>query len=507
MKNKTVLLKALFFSIVMCLLLSVTTLAASVKVTGTSSNPTIVDTLDGVPAKYIKGLNNSNSGSFSCAGYVNAYYKKIFSTSVSNLLTGKSPVSSNKKFYFQQINSGFRKGDIVYQLNSSGTGHWMIAKAVSGKNITVIEQNWKWKNGSVTFGSKNRVVTYGKTKGLKIFRLRLSEKGIISSLTSNSKGDIIIKWKKNNTVSGYQLQYATKSDFSNAKTINITNPNVVSQTINNLKNKTTYFTRVQPYRKYNGLLYYGTWSSAKKITTKIIQSNSYIFYSNGFGLDEGSVNYQIKNQILLLNNKKFKNNYVNSPFIYNCEGTGKTKGEFETALQQAFSKASSNDVGIVIIEAHGARGCFSLGERGRLYTYSSLLKKLKATKCGTFIILLGPCHSGSIKNDLSSLSSSERKRFNVITSCSADLSGQRYGGWYSFFDRGIYGGLEKVSKYCRADWNKNGEVTLKELYDYIEIYIKGKLLEWGYDSNGDYWDNSDQDPWFYADNKNFVFFK
>lgn len=145
--------------------------AASATKVRITSNGQIVDTFNGVSAKYIPGTGNSNTGTYCCAQYVKNYYSKVFGIDVYNMLTGRTPQTSAKGYSFGRITSGYQPGDIGYQTNSRGSGHWFIIKSVSGNNLTIIEQNWKWKEGSSTYAYANRVVTVGTTSGLKVFRL------------------------------------------------------------------------------------------------------------------------------------------------------------------------------------------------------------------------------------------------------------------------------------------------------------------------------------------------
>ena len=93
-----------------------------------------VDSFNGVEAKYIPGTGNSNSGTYSCAGYVKAYYKAIYGVDVYNLLTGKTPQASGHSF--SRITSGFQAGDIVYHTNSAGSGQFSL-KVYSESNPDV----------------------------------------------------------------------------------------------------------------------------------------------------------------------------------------------------------------------------------------------------------------------------------------------------------------------------------------------------------------------------------
>ncbi len=145
-----------------------------------TKSPQTVDTLNGVAAKYIPGTGNSNTGTYCCAQYVKNYYKKVYGVTVSNLTTGKTPAVNTGKIKNVTSSHSYKVGDIFYQTNSSGSGHWAIVKAVSGNTIYLIEQNWKWKSGSTTYAYKNRKITYKNGKwvnssgstvsGVKIFR-------------------------------------------------------------------------------------------------------------------------------------------------------------------------------------------------------------------------------------------------------------------------------------------------------------------------------------------------
>ena len=96
-------------------LTSTTAISQSVRITSYGQT---VDSLDGVAAKYIPGTGNSNTGTYSCAGYVKAYYKAVYGVDVSGLTTGSTPKTSAAGRSFQRITSGFQVGDIVYMTNA-----------------------------------------------------------------------------------------------------------------------------------------------------------------------------------------------------------------------------------------------------------------------------------------------------------------------------------------------------------------------------------------------------
>ncbi len=133
-----------------------------------TANGQTVDAFNGVPAKYITGLHNSDQGIYCCAGYVSSYYSRVYGVSVWNMFTNATPSASSG--YFYQTKSP-KAGDIGYQLNSGGRGHWFIIKSVNcDGTYTVIEQNWKWMSGNATYCNVNRKVSYKLTRGFKVFR-------------------------------------------------------------------------------------------------------------------------------------------------------------------------------------------------------------------------------------------------------------------------------------------------------------------------------------------------
>ncbi|MDE5973556.1 MAG: fibronectin type III domain-containing protein, partial [Eubacterium sp.] len=79
-----------------------------------------------------------------------------------------------------------------------------------------------------------------------------------------SKG-FTLKWNKQaSQTTGYQIQYATKSDFSNAATITIANPNTTSYTIKGRAANTRYYVRVRTYKKIGTGTFYSSWNSGTK---------------------------------------------------------------------------------------------------------------------------------------------------------------------------------------------------------------------------------------------------
>ena len=74
------------------------------------------------------------------------------------------------------------------------------------------------------------------------------------------KNGFTLTWNaQTSQTTGYQLQYATKRDFSNAASVWIDDPNVTSRTITGRAGNTRYYVRIRPYTKIGNGTFYGSW--------------------------------------------------------------------------------------------------------------------------------------------------------------------------------------------------------------------------------------------------------
>ncbi len=98
-----------------------------------------------------------------------------------------------------------------------------------------------------------------------------STKPSATSFTSAAgvKNGFSLKWNKVPETTGYQIQYATKSDFSNCATIYAGPTNTTSKTITGRAARTKYYVRIRTYRTLSANnRIWGNWSSSKSIATK-----------------------------------------------------------------------------------------------------------------------------------------------------------------------------------------------------------------------------------------------
>lgn len=90
----------------------------------------------------------------------------------------------------------------------------------------------------------------------------------LKSLSASSRG-FTARWSAVTTqASGYQLQYATSSKFTNTKTVTAASCRTTSKKVTKLRAKKKYYVRIRTYKTVSGKKYYSAWSSVRTVTTK-----------------------------------------------------------------------------------------------------------------------------------------------------------------------------------------------------------------------------------------------
>ncbi|MBE6787333.1 MAG: leucine-rich repeat domain-containing protein [Ruminococcaceae bacterium] len=115
--------------------------------------------------------------------------------------------------------------------------------------------------------SGNECTVCGLKANVKVIPKLVPKKTKISKLTAKKKS-LVVKVKKEKTVTGYQIQYSLKKNFKGAKTVTIKKNSTITKTIKKLKSKKTYYLRVRTYKTYKGKKYYSAWSKTSKKKTK-----------------------------------------------------------------------------------------------------------------------------------------------------------------------------------------------------------------------------------------------
>ncbi len=219
---------------------------------------------------------------------------------ISNIQGGKqvstySPVleltdfETNKITYDYDIKYGWNVSFTIYFENPTAKADISTFRMDLSKSSYVY--NGKAKRPTVTVEGglkkgKDYTVSYKKNKTTGIATVIVKGKGNytgtskltfeitpkkvqIKSVTSKTKGQLLVKWNKNTTASGYEICYATKKNFSgNTTTTTIKSKSTVSKRIKGLKSGKRYYVRVRPYKTSGSQKVYGDWSDAVSVITR-----------------------------------------------------------------------------------------------------------------------------------------------------------------------------------------------------------------------------------------------
>ncbi len=167
------------------------------------------------------------------------------------------------------------------------------------KDFTLTYSN----NNSKNVGRYTVTVNYiGNYKGLssKTFPYYINPKPttFLSSAQGGFKAvknGFTLTWNKQTSqTTGYQLQYATKRDFSNAASVWIENNTTTTKTITGRAGNTRYYVRLRPYTKIGTGTFYGNWdyegnyiksvvtlSASSQIGKPTAKLNTNVFTTNG----------------------------------------------------------------------------------------------------------------------------------------------------------------------------------------------------------------------------------
>ena len=177
-------------------------------------------------------------------------------------ISGVANTSSGVKLSWKKVSSA--TGYYVYR-KTGKKSYEKIATITNANKLSYVDSSVKSKNGTLyyyTVKAYNSKTSSNSYSSKPVFRLA----GVnISKLKNNSGRKLYSTWGKNTKASGYQIQYATSSNFKKAKTSTISGYKNASRTITGLTKGKTYYVRVRAYKKSGKITSYSAWSSTKSI--------------------------------------------------------------------------------------------------------------------------------------------------------------------------------------------------------------------------------------------------
>lgn len=154
----------------------------------------------------------------------------------------------------------------------------LSAKAKGGAKLTYRSDNKSVKvskSGKVTIakhfvGKATITITAGATKDytktVKRVTVTVNPTGTTFRSVYNAKGQKLkAYWKKNSSISGYQLQYGTSKQFTNCKTVTLKSAKYTGAVRTKLRKGKTYYVRIRTYKKVGGKTYYSAWSKTRQV--------------------------------------------------------------------------------------------------------------------------------------------------------------------------------------------------------------------------------------------------
>ncbi|MDO5547633.1 MAG: fibronectin type III domain-containing protein [Eubacteriales bacterium] len=110
-------------------------------------------------------------------------------------------------------------------------------------------------------------MSYYHTAGSRLRRIHQVK---WSSLRSTSKKTLTARWKRVSSVTGYELQYSTKSSMEKATTVKIKagTASTLGKTVKKLSGGKKYYVRIRAYKTLEDGKNYGAWSGVKSIKIK-----------------------------------------------------------------------------------------------------------------------------------------------------------------------------------------------------------------------------------------------
>lgn len=209
----------------------------------------------------------------------------------------------------------------------------------------------------------------------------------------------------------------------------------------------------------------------------------------------------------------------------------RTKSEIIAKMQELFESSTESDVNYLYFTCHGGRdGRIYIGSDGSAFSGWELASILKQYK-GKFVVMLDCCYSGTIinagKSDEKAVSESEEvfdeqeflAGFSTgdVASKNGEMLDSKFlvlcASWKGEESYSTYGGGSFATRYWAmgtgwnplqnikispvADVNKNGRVTLDELYQYSYSQVLEVISR----------SNKQQHVSVYPDNSQFVLFK
>lgn len=145
----------------------------------------------------------------------------------------------------------------------------------NGKKLSPSSYEIIYKKTGKNVGTYQAQINFrGDYTGSKTISYQILPKNCSLRSVKAKKKSFTIRWKKLTTkmpakrISGYQIQYSEKPNFSKSKIKKVSGYKKTSVTIKKLKSKKKYYVRIRTILKSGGKTYYSNWSGSKGVKAK-----------------------------------------------------------------------------------------------------------------------------------------------------------------------------------------------------------------------------------------------
>lgn len=158
-----------------------------------------------------------------------------------------------------------------FKIGAKSSGNGKLTYSSSSKSVATISPSGVItpKNyGETTITIRAAATsTYYQAKAKKIKITVVPKKMVLKSAKPASNRGIALKWNKDKTSSGYEVQICLRKDFKAGAYQRFYKVSTVRKKITNLKKK-TWYVRIRAYKKIGKKTYNGIWSNVRKAKVK-----------------------------------------------------------------------------------------------------------------------------------------------------------------------------------------------------------------------------------------------
>ena len=158
-------------------------------------------------------------------------------------------------------NKNFTK-QTTKNINKSSITKLTVNKLKARQKYYVRIRTYKTSVGKIQYSS------WSQSKSV-VTKILVKATSIAGKLKAESKG-FTIRWKKQKSVTGYQVQYSTSKSFAKkkTKTKTVKKTSASKLTVGKLKAERKYYVRVRTYKTSGGKRHYSSWSKSKAVIIK-----------------------------------------------------------------------------------------------------------------------------------------------------------------------------------------------------------------------------------------------